>query len=150
MPAGLPQLLDPLLYSSHVSSMGAVYHTDWLKHGHQAGDFQAYKFIYLHPKVLCKTLKDFTLEVFLAFQCYVFNALLNSCSTLQDLVTEEFPLLMPKVKPELAETYLCTPIRMDTDLTYSIVGFRPNATKMTAHHMLIYGCEEPGMPENKT
>ena len=69
---------------------------------------------------------------------------LNSCSICQDLVTEEFPLLMPKVKPDLAETYLCTPIRMDTDLTYSIVGFRPNATKMTAHHMLVYGCEEPG------
>merc|ERR1712025_1538270 len=62
----------------------------------------------------------------------------------QDLVTEEFPLLMPKVKPSLAETYICTPIRMDTELSYSIVGFRPNATKMTAHHMLIYGCEEPG------
>merc|ERR1711931_145513 len=60
------------------------------------------------------------------------------------VVTEEFPLLMPKVKPSLAETYLCTPIRMDTELTYSIVGFRPNATKMTAHHMLIYGCMEPG------
>ena len=60
------------------------------------------------------------------------------------MVTEEFPLLMPKVKPSLAETYICTPIRMDTDLSYFIVGFRPNATKMTAHHMLIYGCEEPG------
>jgi len=60
------------------------------------------------------------------------------------VVTEEFPLLMPKVKPSLAETYICTPIRMDTDLSYFIVGFRPNATKMTAHHMLIYGCEEPG------
>ena len=56
----------------------------------------------------------------------------------------EFPLLMPRVKPQLAETYLCTPIRMDTEDTYYIVGFKPNATKMTAHHMLIYGCEEPG------
>ena len=51
---------------------------------------------------------------------------------------------MPKVTPTLAETYLCTPIRMDTEDTYYIVGFKPNATKMTAHHMLIYGCEEPG------
>jgi len=56
----------------------------------------------------------------------------------------EFPLLMPKVTPSLAETYLCTPIRMDTEDTYYIVGFKPNATKMTAHHILIYGCEEPG------
>ena len=34
--------------------------------------------------------------------------------------------------------------RLDTDLTYYIVGFQPNATKATAHHMLVYGCEEPG------
>merc|ERR1712130_349175 len=58
--------------------------------------------------------------------------------------TEEFPLLMPRVRPHQAESYLCTPIRVDTDVPYSITGFRPNATKMTAHHMLIYGCEEPG------
>merc|ERR1719341_2845227 len=57
---------------------------------------------------------------------------------------EEFPLLMPRVHPGQAESYLCTPIRVDTDVAYSITGFRPNATKMTAHHMLIYGCEEPG------
>ena len=56
----------------------------------------------------------------------------------------EFPLLMPRVVPTMAETYLCTPIRMDTEENYYIVGFKPNATKMTAHHMLIYGCEEPG------
>ena len=62
---------------------------------------------------------------------------------------EEFPLLMPKIKPHQAESYLCTPIRMDTDATYYIVGFKPNATKMTAHHMLIYGCEEPGRIKSK-
>merc|ERR1711971_1521134 len=61
-----------------------------------------------------------------------------------DPATEEFPLLMPRVHPGQAESYLCTPIRVDTDVAYSITGFRPNATKMTAPHMLIYGCEEPG------
>merc|ERR1712018_178365 len=61
-----------------------------------------------------------------------------------DPATEEFPLLMPRVHPHQPESYLCTPIRVDTDVPYSITGFRPNATKMTAHHMLIYGCEEPG------
>merc|ERR1711974_178265 len=61
-----------------------------------------------------------------------------------DPATEEFPLLMPRVHPHQAESYLCTPIRVDTDVAYSITGFKPNATKMTAHHMLIYGCEEPG------
>merc|ERR1712154_738686 len=65
-------------------------------------------------------------------------------AAIQAATVGEFPLLMPKVTPTLAETYLCTPIRMDTEDTYYIVGFKPNATKMTAHHMLIYGCEEPG------
>lgn len=51
---------------------------------------------------------------------------------------------MPKVKPTKSETYLCTPIRLNEEDTYYVVGFKPNATKMTAHHMLIYGCEEPG------
>jgi len=70
-----------------------------------------------------------------------------SAAIKQNLNLEEFPLLMPKSKPSLAETYLCTPIRLDTDLTYYVVGFKPNATKMTAHHMLVYGCEEPGAKE---
>ena len=39
---------------------------------------------------------------------------------------------------------ILTLCRLDTDLTYYIVGFKPNATKATAHHMLVYGCEEPG------
>ena len=37
--------------------------------------------------------------------------------------------------------------RLDTDDTYFITGFRPNATMMTAHHMLVFGCEEPGSSE---
>ena len=37
------------------------------------------------------------------------------------------------------EIYRLPIFRVDTDVTYSITGFRPNATKMTAHHMLIYG-----------
>ena len=41
-------------------------------------------------------------------------------------------------------SHLCTPTRVDTDAAYSVTGFRPNATMMTAHHMLVYGCEEPG------
>ena len=35
-------------------------------------------------------------------------------------------------------------IRLSTESTEYIVGFKPNATKMTAHHMLLYGCDEPG------
>ncbi len=55
-----------------------------------------------------------------------------------------FPLLMPKVHPTLVETYLCTSIRLNDAETHYVIGFKPNATMHTAHHMLIYGCEEPG------
>lgn len=30
---------------------------------------------------------------------------------------------------------------------YFIVGFEPNATMNTAHHMLVYGCSVPGSDE---
>ncbi|XP_040581267.1 peptidylglycine alpha-hydroxylating monooxygenase [Lepeophtheirus salmonis] len=55
-----------------------------------------------------------------------------------------FPALMPKVIPTREESYLCTPIRLSEDETYFIIGFKPNASQHTAHHMLIYGCTEPG------
>jgi len=57
-----------------------------------------------------------------------------------------FPLLMPKVHPPQEEAYLCTPIEIK-DEEYYITGFRPKALQHTAHHMLIYGCEEPGTQE---
>ncbi len=56
----------------------------------------------------------------------------------------EFPLLMPKIHPRHVDDYLCTPVRVSEDRTSYIVGFRPNSTHEIAHHMLIYGCEEPG------
>jgi len=78
------------------------------------------------------------------FMLWLVSTTTTTMAIQQGLKVEEFPLLMPKVTPYQAESYLCTPIRMDTEDTYYIVGFKPNATKMTAHHMLIYGCEEPG------
>jgi hypothetical protein len=35
-----------------------------------------------------------------------------------------FPLLMPHVHPESAESYLCTPIKLDEERTHYIRGFR--------------------------
>ncbi|KAH8401402.1 hypothetical protein KR009_005273 [Drosophila setifemur] len=58
--------------------------------------------------------------------------------------TGSFPFLMPKVSPKTPDLYLCTPIKVDPTTTYYIVGFNPNATMNTAHHMLLYGCGEPG------
>lgn len=57
---------------------------------------------------------------------------------------EKFPLLMPNVKPNMPELYLCTPVRIDYTRNYYITGFEPNATMETAHHIIIYGCTKPG------
>ncbi|XP_011643790.1 peptidylglycine alpha-hydroxylating monooxygenase [Pogonomyrmex barbatus] len=57
---------------------------------------------------------------------------------------EKYSLLMPNVRPNTPELYLCTPVRVDFARNYYIIGFEPNATMATAHHMLIYGCTEPG------
>ncbi|XP_046416294.1 peptidylglycine alpha-hydroxylating monooxygenase [Neodiprion fabricii] len=57
---------------------------------------------------------------------------------------ERYPLLMPNVRPTTPELYLCTPIKIDSTKNYYIVGFEPNATMATAHHMLLYGCSQPG------
>ncbi|KAL0134255.1 hypothetical protein PUN28_001211 [Cardiocondyla obscurior] len=51
---------------------------------------------------------------------------------------------MPNVRPYKPELYLCTPVRVDFAKNYYIIGFEPNATMNTAHHMLLYGCTKPG------
>ncbi|KPM11572.1 peptidylglycine alpha-hydroxylating monooxygenase Y71G12B.4-like protein [Sarcoptes scabiei] len=61
-----------------------------------------------------------------------------------------YPLLMPDVQPLLPETYLCTAFRMPRYEHQFIVEYLPNATKETAHHILIYGCESPGYYERDT
>ena len=53
----------------------------------------------------------------------------------------DIELLMPDAKPKVAETYLCTTIRLDVNNTYYVTGFDPRAEMGTAHHMLLYGCE---------
>ncbi|KAF0306544.1 Peptidylglycine alpha-hydroxylating monooxygenase [Amphibalanus amphitrite] len=60
------------------------------------------------------------------------------------LETARFPLLMPKVVPPKPETYFCTSVRLLDDKDQYILSFEPNATQNTAHHMLLYGCEQPG------
>ncbi|XP_046827439.1 peptidylglycine alpha-hydroxylating monooxygenase [Vespa crabro] len=57
---------------------------------------------------------------------------------------KKYSLLMPNVSPNVPELYLCTPVKVDPSRNYYIVGFEPNATMETAHHMLLYGCTKPG------
>lgn len=60
------------------------------------------------------------------------------------LETKMFPFTMPNIRPYRPELYLCTPVKVDYTRNYYIVAFEPNATMNTAHHMLLYGCGEPG------
>lgn len=52
-------------------------------------------------------------------------------------------LLMPNVQPQMADTYLCHGMKIGPDPMH-IVGFQPHASMQNAHHVLIYGCAEPG------
>ncbi|VVC38980.1 Copper type II, ascorbate-dependent monooxygenase-like, C-terminal,Peptidylglycine alpha- [Cinara cedri] len=60
---------------------------------------------------------------------------------------DKYSLLMPNVRPKKMDLYLCTPIRIDPNKSYFIVTFEPKAYGHTVHHMLLYGCSEPGSPE---
>lgn len=55
-----------------------------------------------------------------------------------------FPMLMPNVQPKVVDTYFCTSFKLPHDNPTYIVGFQPNATMHTAHHILLYGCSTPG------
>ncbi|CAN7939868.1 unnamed protein product, partial [Ixodes hexagonus] len=45
------------------------------------------------------------------------------------------------------DTYLCTAARVGWKKHKYVVAFTPNATMHVAHHILIYGCTEPGYRE---
>ncbi|CAI5437881.1 unnamed protein product [Caenorhabditis angaria] len=51
-------------------------------------------------------------------------------------------LKMPGVLPE-ADSYLCTSVPLTETENY-LTGFEAIAQKGTAHHILLFGCEEPG------
>jgi peptidylglycine monooxygenase len=61
--------------------------------------------------------------------------------------TRMIEIAMPHSHPEVDETYLCTPMKLDKATTNFLIGFHPNATSKTAHHMLLYGCKNPGYQE---
>ncbi|XP_012147443.1 peptidylglycine-alpha-hydroxylating monooxygenase [Megachile rotundata] len=56
----------------------------------------------------------------------------------------KYALLMPNVRPNKEELYLCTPVKVDPSQNYYLIGFEPNATQESAHHIILYGCRKPG------
>lgn len=61
--------------------------------------------------------------------------------------TAQFPLVMPGARPTQPHSYLCTTLRLDPNTTHWITGFQPQAEMGTAHHMLLFGCKQPGQLE---
>lgn len=80
----------------------------------------------------------------LLFTVVLFLFLHKSNAYSNSVEVDNYSFLMPNVYPHKDELYLCTPIKIAPTKSYYIVGFEPNATMHTAHHMLLYGCTEPG------
>lgn len=61
---------------------------------------------------------------------------------------DKLVLQLPNVRPDHAEQYLCTAKRLPVgfDSQY-IVGFNPQGDAKKVHHMLMYGCQLPGVFE---
>jgi peptidylglycine monooxygenase len=53
-------------------------------------------------------------------------------------------ILMPDAIANHVDDYLCTSFKMDEDKPTYITAFNPSATSKDAHHILLYGCTEPG------
>ncbi|CAJ0593508.1 unnamed protein product [Cylicocyclus nassatus] len=59
---------------------------------------------------------------------------------------EETTMLMPGVMPE-KETYVCTSMPLDPETEHYLIGYKPQVGEKNAHHILLFGCEEPGSDE---
>lgn len=89
----------------------------------------------ISPKRFPKT-NQFCVQVFAILLSLFYTALTHD--------VEKYAILMPNVVPSRPELYLCTPIKIQSLNSYFIVGFEPNTTSQTTHHLLLYGCEDPG------
>ncbi|XP_032239436.2 peptidyl-glycine alpha-amidating monooxygenase A [Nematostella vectensis] len=56
---------------------------------------------------------------------------------------DELVIKMPGAQPDEENDYLCTAVRIKEREKY-IVHFEPQASSKVAHHMLLFGCDEPG------
>lgn len=63
----------------------------------------------------------------------------------------EISIHMPDIRPDHKEQYLCVAQRVPVDTKgYYIVGFNPRGDANRVHHMLMYGCRQPGYMEADT
>jgi peptidylglycine monooxygenase len=78
----------------------------------------------------------------------LFSIILSFSSLLLVTTTEEISntlnILMPNAVASHVDDYLCASFEMDKDQATYITAFNPSATSKDAHHILLYGCTEPG------
>lgn len=81
----------------------------------------------------------------------VILALIASLSSTNKAASEakqqnEVSIRMPDIRPDRAEQYLCIAHRLPVDAKGQyITGFNPKADASRVHHMIMYGCEKPGI-----
>ncbi|CAF1422441.1 unnamed protein product [Adineta steineri] len=61
-----------------------------------------------------------------------------------DEASNTLNILMPDATAKHVDDYLCTAFKMDEDQPTYITAFNPSASSKDAHHMLVFGCSEPG------
>lgn len=63
----------------------------------------------------------------------------------------EISMFMPDIRPDHKEQYLCMAHRIPVNSNgHYIVGFNPRGDASRVHHMLMYGCQQPGFIETDT
>lgn len=81
-----------------------------------------------------------------AFYLMILSILIKIAS-LKDARASSIDLRMPDIKPDYSDQYLCMAHRLSCYSSKSeyIVGFEPRGNSSRVHHMLIFGCELPGI-----
>ncbi|CAF1189147.1 unnamed protein product [Adineta steineri] len=78
----------------------------------------------------------------------LFSNILGLSSVLLVLANEDtsntLNILMPDAVANHVDDYVCSSFELDTNKPTYITAFNPSATSKDAHHMLLYGCTEPG------
>ncbi|CAL8075668.1 unnamed protein product [Orchesella dallaii] len=78
---------------------------------------------------------------------------LCSCITVTSVLASsdvtELSILIPYDKPDKPDSYMCTSIPVDSPSKLYILKFNPVADMGAVHHMLLYGCIEPGITNAK-
>lgn len=65
---------------------------------------------------------------------------------LAEAKSKQISIRIPDVRPDHAEQYLCMAHRVAPNLEGEfIVGFNPKSDASRVHHMLMYGCQMPGI-----